>query len=220
MTPALPAYLETDGGTRYGLQSAPPAVQWWRVLHDVELAGLWRPVSNAPEVFRLEPIHHVLLTEPIQWLWRRMNPLLTDKQWTALLGNGLAFTNGTGFPGHANYILREELNEKDPRFDQARICGGALVRGRVEGLWLWIENVIDVRKPLPTVQQVYDERRYFVATTARDDGTIGMFKGRGLDVFVPLLVAQDVRFPLMEQFRGLVACDMSKPLPSPYEVMR
>jgi hypothetical protein len=210
---------ETQSETM-GVSPVGETEQYWRVLHDVELEGLWRPIRNAPEVFRLEPFHHVVLTRDIQQLWKDLNPHLNGKQWRRLLGNTLAFTNGTGLPGHADHVNGMELDQPDPRFDQARVCGGALLRGEVQGNFLLIENYVDVKKPIPSAEQVLAERRYFIATTARNNGTIGQFGGKGFDVFVPLLATQPVKFPLRADNppRGLKQLDMSQPLPGPYEI--
>ena len=120
----------------------PPAVpQLWVVKHDVTLPdGNWR--SGLPEVHRLLPFHHVVLTEKLQWLWRDINPDMTTEKVCKLFGNGLAFCNGSGFPGHANHLLGEELDKDNPRFDQARICGGGGgAEKKDDDQELWIEKI-------------------------------------------------------------------------------
>jgi hypothetical protein len=110
-------------------QGQPPPVdtrQYWRVNHDVYN---WR--DNLPEVFRIYPFHHVVINEPRQWLLRNCNPRLTRIQIRKLYDNHLAFTNGTGMPDGADYVNRIDIGNRDPRFDQARVCGGAIVSGLV-----------------------------------------------------------------------------------------
>jgi hypothetical protein len=190
----------------------PPVPTLWRVLHDVETAaGNWRP--GKPEVHRLMPDHHVVLTEEIQWLWRSMNPHMTDVKFCKMFGNKLAFTNGSGFPGHANYILGEELEKPDPRFDQARTCGGALKIGQMVGDYLYLET-IDTRRPIPSAEYVLARRWLFFDAVLSGD-VIRMFpQGDGLPVFVPLLTATDgVKLPMwkLQKWTG-------PGLPSPYQI--
>ncbi len=174
---------------------------------------LWRP--NLPEVFRLDPDAHVVLTEPMQRLWRAMNPQLTNDQWRRCLGNDLAFTNnGTGFPGHADYINGVELDKSDPRFDQMRVCGGAFLAGSPFGRALLID-AIDVRKPLPTAHYVMARPwLYFEAVNAdwsveKQGIVIRRFKGEwNQPVYVPVLISVDATFPLELLTEVL--------LPSPY----
>ena len=114
---------------------------------------------------------------------------MTSVKFCKLFGNKLAFTNGSGFPGHANYILGEELDQPDPRFDQARICGGAVVAEKKhDDQYVWIET-IDVRKPIPSAEYVMARPwLYYHATLAGD--IIRMFpQGEGKPVYVPLLSA-------------------------------
>lgn len=173
--------------------------QFYRVKHD---PIIWR--AGLPEVFRLDPDIHVPLTRERQWLWRNMNPHITDLQWTALLGNTLAFTNGTGFPGKRNWILGQDLDKQDPAFDQTRVCGGAVLCGREYGSKLFIES-IDVNKPLPTAEYVLRRRwLYYEAINIdgynRDEvayGIIRPFKGNwGKRVYIPLLTVQEMSYPL------------------------
>ena len=141
--------------------------QYYRVNHDP--TPLWR--VSLPEVFRIQPFHHVVLNEAAQWLWRKLNSQLTNEQWTLCLGNTLAFTNNTGFPGHRNYVTGAEPNSKDPRLDQARFCGGAILKERyVKEGKLYFE-AIDVRKPLPTVDYVQEHPHlYFEAVNISETG--------------------------------------------------
>src|SRR5574338_1110775 len=53
--------------------------------------------TSLPEVYRLLPFHSVPLTEELQWLWKNINPELSNEKWATLLGSSLAWCNGTGF---------------------------------------------------------------------------------------------------------------------------
>jgi hypothetical protein len=192
----LPASLLTPDGTRYAKEEESETPVFWRVNHD---RTMWRP--NLPEVFRISPMHHVLLTASVQWLWRKINPQLTDEQWTLCLGNTLAFTNGTGFPGHRNWITGAEPTSRDPRMDQARFCGGTILKERfVRDGNLYFE-AIDVRKPLPTPDYVMEHPHlYFEAVNIAESlgkPVIRPLKGGwGVPVYVPLFVAQDAYYPV------------------------
>ncbi len=176
------------------------ARQFYRVNHDTTM---WR--AGLPEVFRLEPDIHVILTEPVQRLWRALNPHLTDEQWTLCLGNTLEFTNGTGFPGRHNYITGADADKEDPKFDQTRICGGATICGAVSEGNLIIQ-AIDVRFPLPPVEYVRKRRWLWYEAVNIDvqKGTDGVFrpvirplKGAwGKKVYVPLLSSRLMTYPL------------------------
>lgn len=207
----LPDSLIMPDGTRYKQAETPT---YWRVNHDK--TPLWR--VSLPEVNRLLPFHHVVLTEPIQWLWRKMNAPLTIEQMTALMGNFLAFTNGTGVPGRANYLTGTELDQPDPRFDQARVCGGAILKERyVTDGKLYFE-AIDTREPLPTWDYVMNHPHlYFEAVNIAESAGKPVIRplkgGWGKPVYVPLLVSQDAYYPveLMTKLpEGLAV------LPSPY----
>lgn len=184
----------------------------WRVKHDIERPkGVWRP--RLPEVFRLEPNLHVVLGREEQWLWKNINPLLAPLDWRKLLGNKLAFTNRTGFPGHADYVNNMETGKGEPRFDQARVCGGAVVSGLVDGNKLWLTTV-DTRKTLPSAEYVMARPwLYFYNVNAQSDGTIGRFpQGNGLDTFTPLFAMTDVYLFLDD----VVPVPDNEPIPSPF----
>lgn len=176
-----------------------PAGRFWRVKHDVETPKkIWRP--GLPEVFVLGPGEHpVRMPEPLQWLWRNLNPGMSLLKMSKVLGGDkLAFTNtGTGFPGHANYLLGEELDKSDPYMDKARICGGAIVREvDRDALSIYID-FIDTRRPLPAPEYVLARPwlRFDAVTSNKDRNKIpfiGRFpQGGGLRVYVPLVAARD-----------------------------
>ena len=90
--------------------------------------------------------------------------------------------------------MRDTTATDLPRFDQPRICGGAVVTGRVEGAQLWIDT-LDATKPPPAVTDVKPWQK-FCAVTVKD-GRIGRFpQGDGRDVWVPLIARQPVYLPL------------------------
>jgi hypothetical protein len=221
----------------------PPARQYYRVPHDVErvdwnkgdlryrtdgsrgeprkiytvnpITGQKEQILNAfPEVYRLAPDHHTVLNCAFQWLWRSINPDLSDKKWSTLLGNKLAWTNNTGFPGHANCVLQEEMSKPMPRFDQARVCGGAILTGTERNGLLWIESML-INNPVMDPQDVLNDRsKWYWGTSVNPEGEVNLITRPGLDgrnypVRVPIVTAQPVFLPLVE----LHKLPISAPLP-------
>src|SRR3990167_7691535 len=81
-----------------------PTRKFWRVKHDPERPGCVRQIvldkGTRPEVYRFSPDHATVLNCTWQKLWKDLNPALSGEKWSSLLGNALAWTNNTGFPGH------------------------------------------------------------------------------------------------------------------------
>lgn len=163
----------------------------------------YRVMEPFPEVYRLNPDHHTVLDCHWQRVWREMNPALSDKRWSALLGNGLAWTNNTGFPGHRNCITGEDADKPFPRFDQARVCGGALLHGRREGNRVWIETLLVGDKSLTASQILERPWLWYTAVSVSPDGSTQFITRPGLDgmnypVRVPLLTSLPVWLPYDE----------------------
>jgi hypothetical protein len=157
-----------------------------------------RILKPFPEVYRLKIDHQTIINCAWQHLWRALNPNLDNGKWSTLLGNKLAWTNGTGFPGHWNCITGEDAGLPLPRFDAPRICGGAVVTGRVEGSRLWIDTML-VNNPPPPAP---DALSYF-GTSVSPDGSVNLIKRFGIDgsyrpVRVPLVTTIAVYLPLAE----------------------
>jgi len=191
--------------------------QLWRVKHDVERGPLWR--SGVPEVYRLDPEHATAITKEWQLLIRDLNPTMTLRKLRVLLNHERAFTNkdaGYDFPGGT--VKQDWFNLWDlgsvyvPRFDQPRICGGALITGTVDGAWFWIDR-LDANQQAPRAADVPLWKK-FVALNVANGSQITRFpQGDGADVWIPLVSRKPIRIPLAD----LVKLDMSKPLPSPYD---
>ena len=192
--------------------------QLWRVKHDAERPlGIWR--TAVPEVFRLSPWHGIPLNRAWQEFTFALNqPGMTGEKWRVLYDYRRAFTNnGAGYdypgsPPKQDWVNMRDLTATDlPRFDGPRICGGAIVTGRVDGALLWL-HTLDATKPPPAVADVKPWEK-FCATTVTDNG-IGRFPQRGgLDVWVPLIARQPVYLPLT----GLQKWEAEE-LPDPYRI--
>jgi hypothetical protein len=160
-----------------------------------------------PEVFRFQPGHSVLLTEPLQKLWFGINPELSGEKWRRLLGSSLAFcNNSTGFGGgtpHADYVNGKDLTAKPPSFDFSRFCGGAEVRGRVVGDRVIIQSVL-TSGPLPTAEELLaSPHLWFYGTSIAPSGAIYYIRKMGLDgtlvkVRIPLFTEQEIWLPRRE----------------------
>ena len=88
--------------------------------------------SPMPEVYRMYPDHQTPISCAFVRVWREMNPELSVEKFSTLMDPTLAWMNRTGSPPRYNCLTDENRGEKDPAFDAARLCGGALVKG-VEG---------------------------------------------------------------------------------------
>jgi hypothetical protein len=189
------------------------------VKHDAELSlGIWR--TGVPEVFRLSPWHGIPLNRAWQEFTFQLNqPGMTGEKWRVLYDYRRAFTNnGAGYdwsgnvPPKQDWINRRDLTATDlPRFDGPRICGGAIVTGRVEGSLFWL-HYLDANGPPPAVADVKPWEK-FCATTVTANG-IGKFPQRGgMDVWVPLIARQPVYLPMS----NLQKWDAEE-LPDPYRL--
>jgi len=128
----------------------PPIVPEYRVAHDTEYQAQWRGLDNGvPEVFWLMPND---LTTPIpekwQWFCYALNcPGITPAQHRNLYDWIRAFTNGNaGYDNpsgrlHCDYINKKDLASPPPWFDKPRVCGGAILRGKLTGDILEVETL-------------------------------------------------------------------------------
>jgi hypothetical protein len=196
----------------------PPPVRppLWRVLHDREMGDLWR--SYVPEVYRLSPWHAIPLNRAWQEFTYSLNqPGLTPEKWRVLYDFRRAFTNnGAGYDWNSNNPPKQDwINMRDTtatdtvRFDGPRICGGAVVTGRVDGDWLWLDY-LDTTKPPPADVKPWHK---FCALNVRPDGISKFPQRAGMDVWIPLIAKQPIRYPLAK----LVKWE-GEEMPNPYTI--
>lgn len=155
-----------------------------------------------PAVYRLDPDYHVVLDCACQKLWRELNPNLSNKKWSTLLGNGLAWTNNTGFPGKRNCITGEELSKPFPRFDQMRICAGAIVTGVEKSGFLTIESIRPEKIP-PTSEVLAKPWLWYWGTSINPKGGRNIIPRQGIDgkfygVKVPIITSFLAILPLSQ----------------------
>lgn len=209
-------------------EDIPPTTggETYRVPRDVERmnynTGDWRirtdgtrgPVRETvtvkgkaqPEVFRVYPLHHVVLDCSWQKLWRELNPMLSDDKWSTLLGNELFLTNNTGFPGKYNCITGADKGKPFPRFDQFRLCSNAIVSGTELRNSLWLDTMLTA-DPVKRASEVMKIKHYwFYGTSVNPRGDTNYITRVGIDglrhkVIIPVVTSQPVYIPLDELIR-------------------
>jgi len=215
----------------------PPDVRrYWRVLHDYEIwkkkftwsghgqfyheeGWDWR--NGMPEVFWLFDGTATEITQNCQELIKAMNPNTTMKKLRVAFDWMRAFTNGLGKgfdtkndPQSSDYVpLRDHFTNSDldapyPRFDKIRLCGGATVRGVIDGDYLVVEHLTPDN--IPSLEWMNDHPwlRFRALSTHNSGGkpTFSDFQqGNGYPLMVPLVSKNDVRFPLgaLEEVDGI-----------------
>jgi hypothetical protein len=221
-----------------------PLEQLWRVPHDCERMNVNKddyryradgsrgearvvldenaePIKKPfPEVYRCAPQHHIILDCAWQKLWRQLNPKLSVDRWQTLLGNKLAWCNGTGFPGHHSCLTGADSDKSFPRFDQPRVCGGAILKGKEIDGRLKIE-AMSITQRVPSVDDVLSSNHLcYYGTSVNPDGSVGLIKRMGMDgnyqpVIIPIIMNWQIYLPLDE----LHKLDMGKPIPGPTEIV-
>jgi len=211
----------------FGKETLPPVDdrQYFRVPRDVERmdvnannfrvrTGTRGPVRQVvidknlaqPEVYRLLPAHHVVLDCAFQRLWRALNPKLSDEKWSSLLGNGLAWTNQTGFPGRFNCVTGADKGKLFPRFDQPRLCSNAVVSGRESNNYLWLDTMLTTNPAMKAADVMRTPHYWYYGTSVNAKGETNFITRLGMDgarhkVIIPVLTSQPVYLPLNELVR-------------------
>lgn len=130
----------------------------WYVAHDKQKGTIWR--KNVPEVFHFDQMAPTVLTRAWQEFIYELNNggkpgWMTPGSFHGMFRWNKAFSNrsaGFDWPTipHADYIKKTNLKATPPRLDKCRICGGATIRGKLQGDLLIVET-LDGKKPPPTV---------------------------------------------------------------------
>jgi len=178
----------------------------FRVLHDQEMGDLWR--VGMPEVMIFSDADVVKATKEIQEmmyaLFEHGTPDFT-KDWRinrfeSVYRSGRAFMNGKGMDQNANYITGERLDGELPKFDKARVCGGATISGEVIGNMLKVETLRDA---VPLDYLLERPWLYFEAVASGNNITpfpqvIDIENDIYGKAYIPLISKGDVYFPLSE----------------------
>lgn len=199
--------------------STKPKIQLWRVPHDIERYNVdlddWRysgtkwgvvrkEIRDAgvarPEIYRVYPDQTTRIGEKHQWLWKNINPELSKLKWRTLLGNELAWTNGTGFPGHRDYVNRMDLDLGYPTFHAPLVNGGMILEGVEDGNIVWIKSLL-TSDSVPTEDELLKTHMWsWGVSVIPRDGSINYITRLGVDgiykkVRIPLITAQKIWLP-------------------------
>ena len=143
----LPQYLTVEGKRYARVDTAPPpsSIPLWRMKYannprDAATKAAQeqgQPNHGFPDIIPLaDGVQRVQLTQAWQNYIAAINPRMEKRRVAGLLGDAVAFTNGTGFGDtpRRNYLTNENLNAQAlPLFDKVRTCGGACHTGVIEG---------------------------------------------------------------------------------------
>lgn len=210
---------------RVNITSLQARPQLWRVKHDWELGELWR--ENVPEVFRMFPLHGIPLNREWQLYSYALNPGMSPQKWRVLYDYRRAFTNhGAGYDYPArqeekqDWVNRRDLRASDlPRFDQPRVCGGAIVAGVREADVVWIDT-LNVNNPPPTIENTKPWHKFCalnVGTKVQGELVTPSFskfpQNDGRDCWIPLISQR----PVYMSLSNLQKWDWEE-LPDPYKI--
>lgn len=146
--------------------SAPalPSVPLWQHKDDPELgaAAPERVRIPTPQVYTLHE-KAMAVTEQWQYFIRAINHNMNLKKVSAIFGSRRAFCNLKGFndpqhPPRADYLLRENLDGKDPEFDKIRTCGLSVMTGKERDGQLFVAMLDGSKSPPLKEGRSYPER--------------------------------------------------------------
>lgn len=211
-----------------------PPIQYYRQPHDLEIIhydepenwnyggdgyrkGKVRGNAPTPEVYRFRDSD---FSTPIScdWIrmWRNMNPMLTDKSFSTLLGSGLAWLNNTGSPPHSNCILNYVGDGKDPSFNPMIRNGGQVFRGKERDGFLLVESLMTDESVPSAAYVIARPWLWGWGVTVLPDGRINYIVRRAKDgsmihVRVPLISKAQLKIRLPE----LHKLPLGSPVPDP-----
>lgn len=180
------------------------------VKHDYPVRAIVLKRKKAlPEVNQLHPNGFFELNKLWQLLIRDINPLISARELTNMLGGDVAFTNDNGFQMEGdprrNYILGEALDAVDDRGKPALpklemlLCGGAKFYGypdkHADGNDIvWVET-LDGNKNPPSANWLINNPYYWYrAVTISPKGYIRNMPQGGNDIpkRIPIVSKYDV----------------------------
>jgi len=162
-------------------------------------------LTSAPDILRLndEP-PRVTFTEAWQMYLREVNPNMSNHQVAQIMQTGRWGFNGSGIPGHANYIERSDLDKPDPFTDEDRTFAYNVHAGVEDGDDV-IVTTFDGNLPPPPLSKISPQTHphmYSILTVVHRDGHIAPFPGYayvpGYEKYVtifPLVSKHVIRYP-------------------------
>lgn len=169
--------------------------------------------KGMPEVYRLDD-QQTLLDCGWQRLWRAINPKLSDGTWGSLLGNSLAWTNRTGFPGRYNCITGEDFGQKNPAFNSSIVNGGAVLKCTVQGDSLLVNNLMVDSTPPPAEEMLESPWLWFWGTTILPSGKINYMVRKGTDgLMYPVRVPFVTESPVLIPIEWMHKLPLNSPIP-------
>jgi len=162
-------------------------------------------LDSAPDILRLndEP-PRVTFNRDWQMYLKAINPNMTDNQVSQIMQTGRWGFNGTGIPGHANYIKGEELDKPDPFTDEDRTFALNVHAGEDDGDDVII-TTFNGNLPPPPLSKISPQTHpwmYLILTVVHKDGHIAPFPNYayvpGYEKYVtlfPLVSAHVIRYP-------------------------
>jgi hypothetical protein len=206
---------------KYAKELPAPVLQLYRVPHDIErynvdvddfrYAGarvgvvrkkIRESSKSRPEIFRVNPDHTTRLGEGHQWLWKNINPELSNMKIRTLYGNYLAWTNQSGFPGRRDYVNRMDMDKGLPNFDAPRVNGGQILEGVEDGEKVWLKSLL-ITDPIPSTNSFLESGMWAWGISISPRGNIYYINRLGIDgtykkVRIPFITAQRVWLPKNE----------------------
>jgi hypothetical protein len=196
---------------------------WVRQFSHSEHSQYYHPVEGwdwregMPEVFWLFGSHIVPLNRSWQMLFKEMNPTMSPNASTSTWGYGTAFSNGKGkgfdtqypssdprFVPVQNYFENRDIKPGVPMLskDKVRTCGGASIRGYIDGDMLVVET-LNGNEDAPDWSWLKQRPwLYFEAVSAEKNKVtkqpqiVPFPQGGGKPVLIPLVARFPVRTPL------------------------
>ncbi len=165
------------------------------------------PGEPVPEVYRLDPLHATIADCAVQRMWRGISPDLSDERWSSLMGGNLGFMNkGAGMPGHYNCITGEGEGLTFPRFDQPRVCGGAILYGTLSNGIYHISSILTSAGVPSAAEAMAHPEWWYYGTSVNISGEVNLITrpsgensdGPNVPVRVPLVTAVPVSLPADE----------------------
>lgn len=182
------------------------AVLEWYVAHDREKGTIWR--KNVPEVYHFDQMAPTTLTRAWQEFIYKLNNGgkpggMTPNSFHGLFRWNKAFSNrsaGFDWPTvpHADFIKKTNLKATPPRLDKCRICGGAVIRGKVQGNLLIVETLNGKNPPPPLEWLLERPWLYFRCWTVLPNGQNAEFPQTANGVLMPLVSTGNVSVQIGE----------------------